>query len=378
MRNSFQLAQAQNKSFIESCKQAVDIEIAHVKALKHQQLNQLLPDVPHMFKGVNIRGLKTIVDKSIPVYAIKAKTKKLLWHQQLGHPCDKYLYNAHKFITGVPKFDCQTPVLDQCPTCIQAKQTKVPTGPHSTCVATQPYQGLSIDFCFTGTLLKDSARKSDYKGINRETCWILVTDYFTGMKHGDTRISKGPPLQWLAHFLAQYNPHCQNKYIYMDQGGELFNHPEVRNLFKKKGYNILPTGADNLHQNGPVKRGHRTLANTICMLLILGANLDIKFWPSTFYHALCMSNALPERNLTQSPIQLATGKPKNFANIQTFGCRVWVRPPGSRSAKLKPNLQKGIFLGYVPRTTRNILWYDLETFKIKIATHACFDKGMNV
>ena len=87
----------------------------------------------------------------------------------------------------------------------------------------------------------------------------------------------------------------------MDQGGELFNHPEVGNLFKKKGHDILPTGADNSHQNGPVKRSYRTLANTICVLLI-GANIDIKFWPYAFYHALCMSNTLPERNTTQSPI----------------------------------------------------------------------------
>ena len=192
MQNSFQLAQAQDKLFIEPCKQAVDVEIAHVKVLKHQQLNQSHHDIPHIFKGVNVRGLKAIVDKTIPVYAIKAKTEKLLWHQRLGYPCDEYLYNVHKFITGVPKFDRQTPVLDQCPTCIQSKQTKVPAGLHSTCVATQPYQGSSIDFCFTGTSSKDSARKSNYEGINGETCWILVTDHFTGMKHGDTRISKGP------------------------------------------------------------------------------------------------------------------------------------------------------------------------------------------
>ena len=124
----------------------------------------------------------------------------------------------------------------------------------------------------------------------------------------------------------------------------------MQNLFKKKGYDILPTGAENSHQNGPVKSGHRTLANTIQALLV-GANLDISFWPYAFCHALCMSNALLERNAKKSPIQLATGKPKNFANIQTFGCQVWVRPPGLCSAKLKPNSQKGVFLGYVPRTT---------------------------
>ena len=144
-----------------------------------------------------------------------------------------------------------------------------------------------------GISSKDSAYKTDYEGINGETCWILITDHFTGMEHGDTRISKGLPLQWLAHFLAQYNLHCEGKYVYLDQGGKLFNHPEVRNLFKKKGYDILPTGADNSHQNGPVERGHRTLANTSRTLLV-GANLDIKFWPYAFYHALRMSNALPE------------------------------------------------------------------------------------
>ena len=127
------------------------IEIAYAKAFKHQQMNQSLRKIPQMFKDVSLHGLKHVINKSIPVYAIKAKTDKLLWHQRLGHPCDKYLYNAHKFIDGVPKFDRQTPILNQCPSCsIQAKQTKFPAGPHSTRTATKPYQGLSIDFCFTG------------------------------------------------------------------------------------------------------------------------------------------------------------------------------------------------------------------------------------
>ena len=119
-----------------------------------------------MFKDIDVHGLKRIIDKTVPIYAIKAKTEKLLWHQHLGHPCDKYLYNAHKFIDGVPKFDQQTPIIDQCPKRIQAKQTKVPVGPHSTHVATQPYHSLSIDFCFTGVSSKDSNQKTDSKGIN--------------------------------------------------------------------------------------------------------------------------------------------------------------------------------------------------------------------
>ena len=91
--------------------------------------------------------LFNVVETSIPIHAIRAKTAKLLWDQRLGHPCNEYLYNAHKFIDGVPKFSGQTSVLNQCPTCIQAKQTKELPGKHTTRVATQPlYQGLSIDF----------------------------------------------------------------------------------------------------------------------------------------------------------------------------------------------------------------------------------------
>ena len=317
-----------------------------------------------------------VVETAVPINAIRAKTAKLLWHQRLGHPCDEYLYNAHKFIDGVPKFSQQTSVLDQCPTCIQAKQSKQSPGKHSTRVATQPYQGLSIDFSFSGMKSANSDRRKNYEGINGETAWILVSDHFTGMKHGDTRISKASPLVWLEHFFSQYNPKCSNKYVHLDQGGELFNNPDVRNLFSTYGYEILPTGADSSHQNGPVERAHRTLGNSIRALLT-GAHLPIKFWPYAFYHSMRLANAFPERGEEQSPLEKATAKKENLTSFRTFGCRVWVRPPGRKSAKFQPNSRKGIFLGFVPYSTRNILWYDLETTRVKIAFHARFDEGMN-
>jgi len=42
----------------------------------------------------------------------------------------------------------------------------------------------------------------------------------------------------------------------MDQGGELYNNPEVRKLFTWFRYDIRPTGADASNQNAPVERGH--------------------------------------------------------------------------------------------------------------------------
>ena len=131
-----------------------------------------------------------------PIHALRVKTEKMLWRQHLGHPCDEYLYNAHKNVDGVPKFANQDKhsAIDQCPTCIQAKQTNTAAGPNSTKVATCPYQGLYIDFSFSGMSSKDTEQRSDFVGINGETLWILISDHFTGIKHGDTRLSKTSPI----------------------------------------------------------------------------------------------------------------------------------------------------------------------------------------
>jgi hypothetical protein len=46
-------------------------------------------------------------------------------------------------------------------------------------------------------------------------------------------------------------------------------------------------------------------------------------------------------------------------------------PPGRRRVKLRPNPRKGIFLGFLSKSTaKNILWYDVEMSKVKIAKHA--------
>ena len=110
-------------------------------------------------------------------------------------------------------------------------------------------------------------RIQDYEGLNRETSWILVTDHFSKQLYGDARISKASPIQWLRHLLANHSPVCPDKYVYMDQGGELYKNPEVVALFEGFGYTIRPTGADASNQNGPVERAHQTISNCIRAML---------------------------------------------------------------------------------------------------------------
>ena len=92
----------------------------------------------------------------------------------------------------------------------------------------------------------------------------------------------------------------------MDQGGELYNNPAIWKLFKQYGYELKPTGADALNQNGPVKCVHLTVANAIHAMLH-GANLDVQFWLYAFHHYLWIKISLPSKDQSKSLITLATG-----------------------------------------------------------------------
>eukprot|EP00980_Cylindrotheca_fusiformis_P009852 scaffold2183_cov131-Cylindrotheca_fusiformis.AAC.1 len=350
--------------------------LLQICAIQHTGSLSLRDDFQELSSSLASEHTQKYIQQGMSVHALRQETERLLWHQRLGDPSDHYLYNAHKHIDGVPKFRHMDSVLDKCPTCIRAKLRKQPAGPNSTRVATQPYQGLSVDFSFAGMKSKNEERAQDFVGVKGETCWILITDHFSRMKHGATRVSKASPIEWIQDFLRVHSPKCADKYVYLDQGGELYCNPAVVRIFEKAQYEVYPTGVDASNQNGPVERGHQTVATHIRAML-LGANLDIQFWPFAFHHWLRIDNATPSRDQQEAPLMIAQGKRDDFSGFRTFGCRVWVRTAGNRAAKFLPNSRKGIFLGFQPHTTKNILWYDPEFSTIKIAKHVVFDEGMN-
>ena len=126
--------------FRQDCKKAILLSIYAHQENEYERIREDLYTVPSEFHKLPFHEY---VQKNTPVQTIKTVTERLLWHHRLGHPSDYYLYNAHKFIKGIPKFKHMDPILDTCPTCIRAKQTKEPAGPNTTRRATVPYQGLS-------------------------------------------------------------------------------------------------------------------------------------------------------------------------------------------------------------------------------------------
>ena len=96
------------------------------------------------------------------------------------------------------------------------------------------------------------------------------------MLHGDISLSNISPIKYLESFLQQHSPECKNKWVVLDQGGELCGNPDVQHLFKRYQHKIFPTGSDSLSQNGLVKRAHRTISNGIKSWLI-GAGLPLAY-----------------------------------------------------------------------------------------------------
>ena len=68
-----------------------------------------------------------------------------------------------------------------------------------------------------------------------------------------------------------------------------------------------------------MERAHFTISQGVKTQLI-GAGLDIKFWPYVFMHLMCIYNAFPGKGQDASLLFLSTGKKYNFQNMRVFGC----------------------------------------------------------
>ena len=121
---------------------------------QHQVLSSIdhdNPDNESILECIHTLPLLTQATTAVDscINTLRTNTECFLWHQRLGHPSDSYLYNAHKYIDGVPQFKHSDPVMDYCPVCTRSEQPKTHGG-GTTMKATRPWQGLSVDFAFTG------------------------------------------------------------------------------------------------------------------------------------------------------------------------------------------------------------------------------------
>jgi Reverse transcriptase (RNA-dependent DNA polymerase)/GAG-pre-integrase domain len=337
---------------------------------------------------------------------------RMLWHQRLGHMSARRLKDLHKSVKGIPS---NLPIGDgisQCPTCLASKMRRAEAARTSTSVASAPYEMLSIDFGFVVQkpdatkcpstdddtlsptkppalpLSTDSFSKlapwDKYRylrGVSGEVAYVTVVDHYSGALFGQTCTSKNPPIEWLEWFLSRHPCTSATKVVRMDHGGDLGGSRKVHAVFKRHGYAVQPTAPDAPHQNGKIERINQDIGNALRTMLS-GAALAPSLWPYAFHHFVRLYNFQPHRHEgdtdaeVRTPYEILTGHVPDLSKVRTFGCRVYVRPPGGRKRKTADNTRKGQFLGY-KATTKNILYIDDRTREIKEAFHVRFDEAFN-
>jgi hypothetical protein len=139
----------------------------------------------------------------------------------------------------------------------------------------------------------------------------------------------------------------------------------------RHGYEVELTSAEASHQNGTVERNHCSIGNMIRSVLI-GSNMEKTLWPFALYHSFFIMNRIDHEGKNAPPITLCSGTRCSLAGRRTFGCRVYVKLPRDRPAKLDTNHREGFFIGYA-NTMKNIHWYGPSTRQVKIATNFRFD-----
>ena len=134
--------------------------------------------------------------KTIPIAALNKESEAMLWHQRLVHCGSHLLKSASLYVDGVPNLSAfNFNDILKCPTCLKTNLTKNFGKKSLRDSVKRPYQGLFIDFSFSGKVKRDKegvvieASRKDVKDMNCETVWILISDAHTRIFHVDTRFS---------------------------------------------------------------------------------------------------------------------------------------------------------------------------------------------
>jgi hypothetical protein len=91
--------------------------------------------------------------------------------------------------------------------------------------------------------------------------------------------------------------------------------------------------------------------------MLWGAHLLIVFWPFAFCQHLCIKDAaLPHRGALTSADEKPSGQKSDPLELQTFGCRIWVKHTLAKSKKYNVDTKKEQCLRHIPGATlKNVL-----------------------
>jgi hypothetical protein len=130
-------------------------------------------------------------------------------------------------------------------------------------------QGIGIDFRFIVQHSKNKERDEQLKGLDRETCYLLIADHYSGTLYSGTFQSGTCGFHFINQWLATKGLGAvPYKYVRMDLGGKLGKNQNVLEAFRHHGYKVQPTVPDSSHQNSACEQPHWTIGDSLWVLLL--------------------------------------------------------------------------------------------------------------
>ncbi|KAI2499317.1 hypothetical protein MHU86_15161 [Fragilaria crotonensis] len=199
-------------------------------------------------------------------------------------------------------------------------------------------------FWFHGTEKPGLERHNNLVGLNGETCYVLLTDHYSGRLFGRAFATKAPPIEWINSWLAS---NALNAPTNMSAWTEAANWANVARSTELS--RTLDTRWNSQDQTPHTKMD---LVSDLTKPLAMPSNHALRCGPSAKLLAICVLSLHPL-------VQFRPSRRSAFKSVRDVwrsapkpgkAPHLWlphhVRPTTARYGRVVPNSRLGVFLGY--------------------------------
>ena len=281
------------------------------------------------------------------------------WHRYLGHSNLKDLAKLPAVSTNM-KISSRGSSDKACEICIMGKSTRhVNKTPDAR--GTSPFSSVYCDL--NGPIVEDN--ESQFKYVFGAICDYSQYIYVYLMR------SKSDTPAALKQFLADISPYGLPRKIRSDFGTEFCGN-QFQEIILNRGIRHEKCAPYSPHQIGHIERSWRTLFDT-ARTLLYDSGVPHNLWPYAVKMAAYQINRRYQDRIKLTPLEKATGRRPNMANLYLFGCKCFAYV--QKKTKLEPRSVPAIFLGYDDHSPAYIIYFP-DTNSIKKVKDVTFTDNM--
>ena len=259
-----------------------------------------------------------------------------LWHRRLGHPGTTMMRKMVPTLMGHDLCTSDAERVEECTACIQGKLIRQPSKWKLPTELPAPLHRLHGDIC--GPITPKSGQFQYF--------FVLVD---ASGRHAEVSLltTRNMVFPKTLAMLIRYRNHFPDNHVCflrMDNALE-FKSQAFEDYCIASGIELTYSAPYEHSQNGLAEAYIKKIQLVVRPLLI-HAQLEPSLWGHAVLHAAVLLRLRPTLLLTQSPLELASGRTPHIAHLRVFGCEVWIPVPEPKQKTITPHRQRAIYLGF--------------------------------